>query len=101
VCGAHHLGFIDEPSFPRPSLACSVPALAIDMLGLARDLRRATSPLHGRLRLTLQNRIAGHIDEVFRFRFAVQKIQNFRSSEATVESHSYSRLGKGIAHPCN
>src|ERR1035437_1556829 len=45
---SHHLGLIDDPSFPQPSLAGSVPAFAIDMLGLARDLRRPTDQDHHR-----------------------------------------------------
>jgi hypothetical protein len=51
--------------------------------------------------LALQNRIGGHVDEVFHFRFAIQKIQNFRRRKAAVESHPDFRLGKGIAHPCH
>src|SRR5208337_5521651 len=43
---SHHLGFINDASFPRPSLTGSVPAFAIDMLGLTRDFRRTPDPLH-------------------------------------------------------
>jgi hypothetical protein len=35
------------------------------------------------------------------FRFAIQKIQNFRGREAAVESHKDSRLGKDIAQSFN
>jgi hypothetical protein len=65
-------GFVDDASFPRPSLACSVLALAIDMFGLAGGLRRT------------------------HFRFAIQKIQNFRGREAAVEAHPDFRFGKGV-----
>src|SRR6202166_5117059 len=101
VRGAHHLGFVEDSSFPRPSLFGSVLALAINLFGLTRDLRRTTSLLHGGLCFTFQDIIGAHVDEVFHFRFAIQKIQNFRGRETPVEAHPDLRLGKGIANPCN
>src|SRR5262245_43171796 len=59
--GAHHLGFIDDPTFPRPALVRAILTLAIDVLGLSRRLRSTTGRLHSGLGFALQHRIGRQI----------------------------------------
>ena len=71
------------------------------MLGLARGFRQPTSLLHRRLGLALQHRVGGQIDDVLHFRFAIQKIQNFRGGKTAIQSHPNAGLRKSFLHSDN
>ncbi len=69
------------------------------MLGLPRDLRLTTGAFHVRLGFALQYRIGREIDEVFDFRLAIQKIQNFRNRETAIQAHPDLGLRKSFPQP--
>src|SRR5215471_6365107 len=75
---------LNDATFPRPGLARPVRTLTVNMLGLPRGLRLTTRLFHCWLGFALQHRIGRQIDEIFHFRLAVQKFQNFRCRETAI-----------------
>ena len=69
----------------------------VDVFGLFATPTPRSRHQHGRLRLAQQHRVLRHRDHVVEPRLCLQKVEDFRSRKAPVESNEKPRPRKGAA----
>jgi hypothetical protein len=92
-----HLGLDHDTALVGPMLPRSVPAVSEEMRGPARLAGPLPSFSHQLRRTPLQNGVFGDRDDVVKPLLLVEEVQDFRTSEASVQADEKPRAGKSIA----
>src|SRR6267378_1244228 len=92
---------IEDATFVLPSLLGLVAELPIEVFGLSTFLRPPPSGTHGWLDQAIQHCIGSQVHDIFHSWLAVQKLQNLRRREPSIQPLSVAlddAVCQGLAH---
>src|SRR6266852_8684222 len=91
---ANDFRLIEDATLVLPSLLGLVAELSIDVFGLSTFLQQPPNGTQGRLDQAIQHGIGSQVHDIFHSGLAVQKLQNLRRREPSIQPHSKDNSGK-------